>query len=912
MLIAMDVFGQINSKDIEFYFETDTINVNPGSTFNNVLFIKNNTNQELNISSLIAEENYPGLLLPPKNPSTIPAGTQQKLFVKFIASTEFMKMKSDVINFILSYYDKNGIEQSTKAIFFRKRNDTEEVLVYPFSRENYIDPSTSDSKLSVFVENTGYASRSIRLEFEPNSGGIMLTPKQLTVNLEGKEKQLVELKLSIRQQNSYSPDYNIQIKAVDLISNKGISVSKIKFNVLSNNTQIMQNPYFTTDKNFMEMAYNQMGNGIDYMQFKGNSKLELYKDTYATFNTATDYYLNQDAFSMYDTYLDVERKGSSVRLGNIYGNEYDYSISGRGIKAIGDLGSNKKIEVLALDNNYNLYSNYISQSESSKTIAAKYSFGSYNSYNGKVSYLYDNDPLMAINSHVAHYTSAFKLNKRHNFRVEAGISHEKGTITKEENVGANTSVNYDYRSSNWDISSLNTFATKHYAGMNRGSFNLYQNLGYRLPDNKRLFLQYQNSQSQPGYLQNQRHDGNTPFFNPYSFYSTHALKTGFQFSKRNWNVLLSPEIEKQKNNSSTINEGLLSYRFRTTVGTSIKAHNIDLSVEYSYSEASETAYTFSSVKSMLTYRYKGFSLNGTAQFNPYNINDMNYYSAENKDFINYNLYSSYSFTALEKTLTGNLSAGLNYSELYKNMNKNINANLEYKITPSWASTAYANYSSYESLIKNSFKGDNYQFRIGIKKYFNNLDSGKYHRVNLQFYHDQNLNGIFDKEESVIPNQIIKLDNYVAKTDKNGKVSFRNVPEGSYKLRVNESTGLRLMDDSSILVSRNYNSQIALGKNNKVKGKLIEIKQTYDLQGSDIRGIVIYAEDEDGEKTYTAVDPNDEFEFFLKNGSYRIFIENERYEYVKPSQTIELNNADYLETLIFEYMKKDRQIKVKKF
>ena len=91
-----------------------------------------------------------------------------------------------------------------------------------------------------------------------------------------------------------------------------------------------------------------------------------------------------------------------------------------------------------------------------------------------------------------------------------------------------------------------------------------------------------------------------------------------------------------------------------------------------------------------------------------------------------------------------------------------------------------------------------------------------------------------------------------------------------------------------------------------------MKQTYDDLESDVRGIVVYAEDDKGQKTYTAVDQNNEFEFYLKNGSYRIFIENNKYEYVKSSQTIQLNNADYSETLLFNYVKKDRQIKVKKF
>ena len=282
------------------------------------------------------------------------------------------------------------------------------------------------------------------------------------------------------------------------------------------------------------------------------------------------------------------------------------------------------------------------------------------------------------------------------------------------------------------------------------------------------------------------------------------------------------------------------------------------------------------------------------------------------NFINYNVYSSYNFKALQNKLTGYLSAGVNISKLYNNINQNVNANLVYRIAQSWAATAYANYSNHESLAANGFKGDNYQLKIGVKKHFANGDSGAYHTVNLQFFQDQNLNGILDKGESLKANEIIKLDSYIAKTDKNGKLSFKNVPKGSYRLRVNESIGVRLMQDPTILVVKNMNLKIGLGKNNKVKGKLAEVKQAYDDLETDVSGIVVYAEDEQGQKIYTAVDQNNEFEFFLKNGTYRIFIENNKYEYVKPSQIIQLDNADYSETLLFNYMKKDRQVKVKKF
>ena len=913
-LYTSNSFGQTVSEEIEFYFETDTVKVTQGKTFTNFLHIKNLTNRQLSISSLVAAEDYPGILLLPKTTLVIAPGGEEKLFVKFIASTAFMKMKSDAINFVVSYTLDNEIQKSKKATFYRHINEEEEVYVYPFTNENYINPLIPESSISLFVENTGYASRSIQLQFESDFAGLKVMARQITVNLEGKEKKMIELKLSMRQQNVYFPNYNIQVKAIDLKKNKIVNVNNIKVIVLSSSTQVMRNSNIATDKNYMEMAYNQLSNGFDYTQFRANSEMKFGNEVRSVFNTAIDYYNSDHTFSVYNTYLDLERKGSSLRLGNIYGNDYDYSVSGRGAKVIGKLGSNKNIEVLAIDNNYNIYSNYTTEAESSKTIAAKYSFGNYKKFNGKVSYLFNQDPRIAIDSHILHYSTSFQVSKNHNFRVETGASQEESSINTKKEAGFMSSINYDYKDNRWDLNSLNNFATSNYVGMNRGSFNLYQNIGYRITDHQRLFLQYQNSQSKPEYLYNQSvADNNGQFiFDSYNFYSTHATKLGAQISKNNWSFTFTPQVEKQKNINNFINEGLLSYRFRTDISTSLKLHRINMSAEYSYSETSKTLYTFSSFKTMLSYSFKNLSLNGTIQYNPNTIYDLNYFSESSKNFINYSAYSSYNFKAIQNKITGYLSAGINYSELYNNINQNINATIECKITPSWAATGYLNYSNYQSLYTNSFKGDNYQFKMGLKKYFYNADSGGYHTVNLQFFQDKNLNGILDKGEPLMANEIIKLDTYIAKTDKNGKVSFKNVPKGSYKLRVNESMGVRLMQDPTILVGKSMNLKIGLGKNNKVIGKLVEDIQTYDDLESDVRGIVVYAEDEKGLKTYTAVDQNNEFEFYLKNGTYRIFIENNKYEYVKPSQTIKLDNADYSEILLFNYRKKDRQIKVKKF
>ncbi len=54
------------------------------------------------------------------------------------------------------------------------------------------------------------------------------------------------------------------------------------------------------------------------------------------------------------------------------------------------------------------------------------------------------------------------------------------------------------------------------------------------------------------------------------------------------------------------------------------------------------------------------------------------------------------------------------------------------------------------------------------------------------------------------------------TDKNGKVVFQNVPEGTYTLKVNESAGARLMMDPVIMVHNNINRKVSLVKNIRVR------------------------------------------------------------------------------------------------
>ncbi len=899
-------------KDIEIHFEKDSLAVEKGATFTNFIVIENKSSEEITIKAITPQENYPGLLFYPKNEFTLGAGQSKNLPLKFIANVDFMKLRSNEITFNVSYSTPT-IAKTESIAFFVKKEENNNIAIYTATYENFINPAVPQSSILLIVENQGYSKRTVKIDLQSIPDGLEMMPIQQTLSLEGLEKQTVEIIIRVRKQNMLYPEFNINATATDLLDNKVVGSNTLYVVILSHDRQIARGNESVSGSNFAEMSYNENSSGFNFLQLRGNAAFQVIENLNSRFNMGADYYLD-GRYNLYDTWLELERKNTVLRVGNINSNDYDYPVFGRGGKVSTKLGENNQVEVLALENNYNLYGTYINQTKGSSMAGTKYSFGNAKSFNGKVSYLFAHDPRFSIDTHVANAVTSFVINNKHVIRTEAGISHEKGLVNNDEKAGASVAANYEGKIGLWDVQSVNSLATKGYAGIKRGSFFSNQRIGRQISASRRVFIQYQNSQVQPEFISFQNASilpettGNLRYY----FNSTESLGTGYQFSENKWIFLLSPKIENQKTANFYSAQELFSYRLETNISTTLGAHGLNLMGEYSYSKENSKADWFNSFRTTLSYRYKSFSINGTAQWNANNVFDLNSYYNTDRNFANYNVYSSYNFQMLNHNLIGSFSAGTSYSELYKNLNSNLSGNLEYKVSPSWSTTGYFNVSSYKSTAEYAGSGSYYQFRVGVKKNFASATALGNHKVAFQLFEDKNFNGLLDAGEPVLGNEIVKLDNFVAMTDKNGKVVFQNVPDGIYTMKVNESAGARLMTDPVIMVYKNINRKVGLVKNIKVSGKLKEIKQAYDVLETEVTGIVVYAKSEDGTVYTAVVNQNNEFEFFLKDGTYTLYIENDKYSYTQPHQTIRVTKEGYPDTVVFEYKKKDTTIKVKKF
>lgn len=913
VLLHFSLASAQEKKDIQIHFENERVAVEKGSTFTDFLVIENKSSEEITIQTIIPAETYPGLLFYPKNDFTLGAGQSKNLPVKLIANVDFMKLKSNEIKFQVSYTTPT-VTRTESASFFVDKDENKNIAIYTETYENFINPAAPESSILLIVENQGYSKRTVKINLQSIPDGLEMMPKQQTVSLEALEKQTVEIKIRIRKQNTLYPEFNINATATDLLTSEIAGSNTLYLVILSHNRQIARGNESVNGSNFVEMSYNENSSGFNFLQLRGNTAFRVSENLKSRINVGADYYLEDGRYNLYDTWVELERKNTVLRLGNINSVDYDYPVFGRGGKVSTKFGENNQIEILALENNYNLYGTYFQQTEGSTIAGAKYGFGNAKSFTGKVSYLFDHDPRFNVDTQVANAATSLLINDKHIIRTELGLSSEKGLSNKDENAGALMGASYEGKIGKWDIQSVNSFATKSYAGIKRGSFISNQRISHQFSPSQRAFIQYLNSQVDPEFLSFQNtpiQPGNTANLR-YYFNSTEALGSGYLFSLRKWNFLLAPKVERQKTANFYTSQELFSYRMEANISTTLGAHGLNLMAEYSYSKENSKPDWFNSLKATLSYRYKSFSLNGTAQWNASNVFDLTSYYNTDRNFANYNVYASYNFQMLNNNLTGSFSTGIFYSELYKNLNSNVTGNVEYKVSPSWATTGYFNFSGYKSTAAYASSGSYYQFRVGIKKYFTAATALGNHKVTFQLFEDKNFNGLLETGESALANEIVKLDSFVALTDKNGKVVFQNVPEGIYTLKVNESAGARLMMDPVIMVNNNINRKVGLVKNIRVSGKLTEIKQAYDVVETDVTGIVVYAKSEDG-MIYTAVvNQKNEFEFFLKDGKYDLYIENDKYSYTQPTQTVKVTKEGHSETVVFEYKKKDTTIKVKKF
>src|SRR5690554_3798305 len=123
MLVLPSASGQNHDSDTELFFEVDTIDVEKGSTFTNLLIFRNTSDEDITLKALIPTDRYPGLIFYPRNGTVLGPDEERRFPVKFIANLEFLKMQSNVISFSVSWSTPSGTREQEVEFFLSKTED---------------------------------------------------------------------------------------------------------------------------------------------------------------------------------------------------------------------------------------------------------------------------------------------------------------------------------------------------------------------------------------------------------------------------------------------------------------------------------------------------------------------------------------------------------------------------------------------------------------------------------------------------------------------------------------------------------------------------------------------------------------------------------------------------------------------
>src|SRR5690554_585069 len=256
LLVTPYAPGQSHNSDVEMYFEADTINMEKGSTFTNLLIIRNTTEEEITLKALTPQYQYPGLIFYPQNESLLGPNEEKRLPVKFIANLDFLKMESNIVSFTVSWSTRSGNREQDVEFFLSKTEDRT-IGISPFSHENYIYPDQPQTTIMLVLNNRAYSPQSIKLEYRSVPEGLEFDPNQETIVVNGLERQVIPIRVRQRRQQSLFPEYRIEVKVTELGSQEEKGRITIPVVVLTHQRQIIANTTGGSMDNFAEVAFNQ-------------------------------------------------------------------------------------------------------------------------------------------------------------------------------------------------------------------------------------------------------------------------------------------------------------------------------------------------------------------------------------------------------------------------------------------------------------------------------------------------------------------------------------------------------------------------------------------------------------------------------------------------------------------------------
>jgi len=935
LLFCCELMMSNASAQVKYAFIKDTIEIKGGETFSNLLRVTNPYQQKVVLIQQ-GKEIYRGMIALPDS-LVLQPGETKGFPLKYIADRQMIKSNIQIFSVSLASV-KAAVAVQKSAAFITQLTNVGGITIGTEDNEVYLSQITNQAQVLVRVANNGFVPVSFRLVLSGIPDGLEFTGQTMSLILQPGSQQLLPFLARNKTGTSRATDYTVTIRALDGSNNELANKIVRVVSVTSARKMGFNNEMAgVTLPNSVALRYVSNSTNSSFYQLQGNGRIKTGELSSLEYRLNADQYYqnNVKGINLYNTYLDFQSKSWGLKVGNIYEN-VDFSLGGRGVKANVNLKNAGVLSFYGVENNYQLFNQFVQNAPAAKIYAVDYSLPNSGGGERRLTALYGRDPYTGI--HVSQFSmkTGFKFKGGQVFGFEGGYSIEdqvNGSASPKQ--GFSGGVNYTASTDRYEFYSTGYYSSSYFTGLRRGLLQADARLLRKLDENNSLVAHVNILSSNPKY-QSQLNNLFSLGINKNAIY---IYELGYITKSGNIQLNFTPYYIEQHLLSSGLSSLLpdnkdwkaSAVRFSTSMGYSGRIHSVSFAADYGYTFLNTSAKPpapYHSLKLNASYNLPIFGISSYMQLNPFYLSDA-LSSVGNTNYTLYAVGPNFHFTTLKNNLDVRFGGMYNYYGFTKSSNYTANGNLRYQIRGHWSITGDLQYAvtkqfpilpivNTNATTNNIYTNEplyynNRQFRVGIEKQFGGRRKDGVKKLQLSYYEDHNSNGKRDAGEAAVAGVLVKINGEVALTNSLGIAEFENMKKEAYKVSITNTKGWSLPEPTEVFLDKNKKLEIALVKTQALNGSIKIMKDKYASSKPEIAGIRINAMDENGQVYQTLTDDKGLFCFYLPRNKYKVYIETKGmpFSIENDTENVVLHGAP-VGQLTFLYRDEHRKIGVKRF
>ena len=918
---------------VKYAFTKDRLIIKGGQTFSNLLRVTNTYPKPV-----VLKQDQQHILLKGfiSLPDTIVLGAGETRVFPVKYMTNRQNIKDNVQTFTVRLVAAEAsISVQSAASFITRLVDAGGLVIGTEESEIYLNQYTNQAKIMVSCINTGFVPLSFRLLLNGIPEGLEFTGQTMNLVLQPGAQQLLPFTAKNRLGKKIISDFTVTIQALDNGNNQ-LAVKTLRVVNVTSEGRLGGNVQLNGDlPNSAALRYVDMDGTSAYYQFQSNGKLSMGNNSSLSYRMNTDYFRQQqnNGLIVYNSFIDYQRKGWGIKLGNIYEN-MDYAFGGRGIKANLNLAAGESLSAYGIQNDYFLFNQLNNSLPGAKVYALDYKKEKSTSDHKRLTVIHSKDPLTGVDASQLSTKMNFNLGERKSFGFEAGYSLEEVQgAGKQQKSGLSAGLNYVYEGEGIQFSGNGYYSSPYYTGIRRGLFNTDLRMMIRLNDKNKLTAHANLQTSHPEYQNNLTYE----LYAGESKNTINIYELGYSVGVGSVSLSFTPYLLEQRLYStsftpitnSTVDWKSSAARMAVNVGYYGSNQSFTLNGDYGYTYVNTSGTPqapYHTFKFTGNYTYSFLGLSTYVQLNPYYLSDVLTVTGQNRRYHLYAIGPNVRLSAFNDALRLQMSTMYSHYGYTGSSNYSLNGMLRYNFKKNWALTGDALYAiirqklvtevdrtDFASYERATSTFNTRQIRVGIEKQFGNPGNNNAKKLELVYYEDRNSNGQKDADEPAVPGVLVKINGQVALTDAKGKVAFKGMKKEAYTVAITNTKGWSLQEPTQVFLDKNKKMDIALVKTQALFGQLKIIAVKYGDGMPDLAGIRVKARDVNGNLHQTLTNDHGEFCFYLPRNEYTVYVETEGLPFsIENGQERVALNGSPAELLTFMYRDERRKIGVTRF